>query len=71
MTEDINQTTLRNDAIPRPCMLVNGDNLAAILSTSGSTRRIKTVEYTNTQLIASAESKSAFHETQSGTDFLS
>ena len=71
IAEDVTQTTLFKDEIFSPNLYIGGDSLAAILFTSGSTGRAKAVEYTHAQLITSAQVKSAFHTTDSQTNFLS
>lgn len=70
-TEDICQVSISKVEIPAPYTSASSDDLAAILFTSGSTGRAKAVEYTHAQLIASVKIKSAFHKTDSGTNFLS
>ena len=69
--EDISRTYLYHDEISTDRISTCSDDLAAILFTSGSTGRAKAVEYTHAQLIASVTTKSAFHKTNSRTNFLS
>ncbi|PPJ61142.1 hypothetical protein CBER1_04151 [Cercospora berteroae] len=71
-TEDIDRRKAIDSGLPSPVeeQSESGDDVAAILFTSGSTGHSKAVQYSHAQLIASVEAK-AKHLTTHGKTFMS